>query len=100
MDILNHLDGGQTVLALLIVCFAIVALVNAVAGIFTRGYVDSDELADRIETAVKDATVDLLDALSSVEDVTTRAADALDRIDERHADQVRPVQVRMEKFDA
>jgi hypothetical protein len=96
MDILNHLDGGQTVLALLIICLTIVALAKVIADPFTRSGVDEDELADRIEAAIKDATVDLLDALSSVEDVATRAADALDRIDERHAEQFKPV--RMEKL--
>ena len=87
MDFTN-LDGGQTVLALIVICLAVVMIVNAIAGIFTRGRVDRDELADRIEAAVKDATVDLLNALESIESDTTRVAATLDRLDERHAEAV------------
>lgn len=84
----TNLDGGQTVLALIVVCLAIVMIVHAIVGIFTRGRVDRDELADRIEAAIKDAAVDLLNALESIESDTTRIADTLDRLDKRHAEVV------------
>lgn len=91
MTWIPDLNTGQGMFALLALFLICVTLYNVVSVLARRGALDEDALAERIEAAVKDAAVDLLDALGSVEDVTTRAADALDRIDERHADQVHPV---------
>lgn len=97
-SILAGMDGGQKLFLFLGLAWLVVWGIIRLAECFTGSSdeLDTDELADRIEAAIKDATVDLLNALESIEGDTARTAVALDRIDERHAESVKPVRISKE----
>lgn len=64
------------VAAVLIVRFGGEALVSLVRGHAPADELDTDELADRIEVAITNATVDLLGALETIEQDTTAIRDS------------------------
>lgn len=94
------LSGTQVFILAITIAITLLLLVSVVANVATRRVqpqLDTDALAEQIGQAIKEATVDLLNALESIEADTTRIAHAVDQLVENAAERDVP-DVRVGKY--